>query len=869
MRAFLPLSLALIFCSALTAASARTTDPFLVDEKNWAPDFSLYNDDINPTEAERFVAFSRLDEAFASCGKGAPSRARTRVAPSDGFCVFVERQDYASLTVGASCVGERFNVGGKSFERGLGTHANSVLRCVAPEPIVAFRAFVGLNGGLGGGSVAFSVVDDSTDAEPVWRSETLKTGDAAVAVDARFKRPTRSFSLLASTTEDGPEFDQANWLNPIAVGESGREYALDEAAISRMTLDLPFSFTLGGRSSRELLPTWEFSHTTTQDSRGRSVDVYQWSDPDTGLVLTAEARLSELFAAADWTLTIENKGKLVSPLLENVKPLDATFDFGVDFAPWIVGTLAGDTYDAGAWAPKDLALDVDGALEFAPHGGRSSNGAFPFWTITPRQTTKNERTDGFCFALGWSGQWKASFSRPKGKKSVLRVEAGMENFSSVVYPGDKFRMPRALVMPWNGTRAKAQVLFRRMLMNDYAPRIEDKPIRLDVVAQCFDRYYRKRAGWEKIDAQLESARALKEIGGTAYWFDAAWFPVGFPNGVGNWFSDPDNFPNGVEELGNALKELDLNFVLWFEPERVAPNTEFATKYPQFVFGGDKGGLFKLNERQARKFLADLLIKRIRDFNVDVFRIDFNMDPLWVWRQADAPNRQGVTEARYVEGLYELWDTILASKPGLWIDNCASGGRRIDLETISRAVPLWRSDTCCTPGHPEWEQAHTMGIAQFLPLFSCCAWSSDPYTFRSASNPGAILQYDFLDPTYDRARASASVAEAKRYQKFWYGDFYPLTSSPVGKESTVAWQLHRPDLNAGLIYVFRQTESRYPVVEIEPRAIDPDAEYWTRVKYGYEDVEKTLMTGKELIEYNAVLKEKGSAVVVEYWLKQEK
>jgi alpha-galactosidase len=30
-------------------------------------------------------------------------------------------------------------------------------------------------------------------------------------------------------------------------------------------------------------------------------------------------------------------------------------------------------------------------------------------------------------------------------------------------------------------------------------------------------------------------------------------------------------------------------------------------------------------------------------------------------------------------------------PQLRIDSCASGGRRNDLETMRRAVPLWRSD----------------------------------------------------------------------------------------------------------------------------------------------------------------------------------
>ena len=65
----------------------------------------------------------------------------------------------------------------------------------------------------------------------------------------------------------------------------------------------------------------------------------------------------------------------------------------------------------------------------------------------------------------------------------------------------------------------------------------------------------------------------------------------------------------------------------------------------------------------------------------MYRNDFNLDPLGFWRGADAPDRQGITEIRYVEGQYAIWDELLRRGiPGCAIDNCASGGRRIDLET---------------------------------------------------------------------------------------------------------------------------------------------------------------------------------------------
>ena len=51
----------------------------------------------------------------------------------------------------------------------------------------------------------------------------------------------------------------------------------------------------------------------------------------------------------------------------------------------------------------------------------------------------------------------------------------------------------------------------------------------------------------------------------------------------------------------------------------------------------------------------------------------------------------MNENLHVQGYLQYWDDLLARNPGLWIDSCASGGRRNDLETMRRAVPLHYSD----------------------------------------------------------------------------------------------------------------------------------------------------------------------------------
>ncbi len=142
----------------------------------------------------------------------------------------------------------------------------------------------------------------------------------------------------------------------------------------------------------------------------------------------------------------------------------------------------------------------------------------------------------------------------------------------------------------------------------------------------------------------------------------------------------------------------MKFLVWFEPERVSRGTYLAKEHPEWVISpaGDGSGLFNLGTPAAREFMTKYLVEVIKQYKMDWLRIDYNIDPLGFWQFLDKkdPDRVGMAEIRYIEGLYRMWDDLRAAYPQLAIDDCASGGRRIDLETMSRSTPLWRSDNTC-------------------------------------------------------------------------------------------------------------------------------------------------------------------------------
>lgn len=769
----------------------------------------------------------------------------------------VLRQDHSVLHFGQSCIDTPIVIGSKSFEHGLGTHANSEIVAAIPSGAKSFHAEIGIdnnfNTGGKSGSAVFSIAIDGKEA---FKSGVLTGGGEPVTVDVSIPNGAKELLLKTDTTPDGPACDQSDWADARFDMADGAARYLDtnQSQLLFHGTEVPFSFTYNGVSSHEFLSTWK-RDASSKSKDDRIVDTVRWTDPATGLSVVAEVTSYTRYPAVDWVLYFENTGAKDTPIIEDMQALDVRLRSGYAPSPATIHELEGDACAEASFTPKSRALAAGQRYTIAPTGGRpASISGFPFFNIQYGDS-------GVITAVGWTGQWAAQFDR--AETGPTRMRAGMELTHLLLHPGEKIRTPRIVMLAWKGDQQRAHNQWRRLLLFKYAPRLDGKVVQLPTALQTFDRY-RMRPGWATEAGQVQAAKTGHELGCNTYWFDAAWFPGDFPDGVGNWFAKPQEFPNGLKPVGDVCRDNGMRFVLWFEPERVAPNTQIAKEQPQFVLGDGNGGLFNLGDPAARRWLTDLLSKRITEYGVTFYRNDFNMDPLSFWRKNDAPDRQGMTEIRYVEGLYTMWDELRATHPGLLIDNCSSGGRRIDIEMCSRSVPLWRSDTSCFPGHPEWNQLQSSALSQYVPLHTACVWAPVTTEVRSASTGGTLCQFAYLDENFPMDRAKALVEEAKVNQPYWYGDFYPLTSPATAPDNFVAFQLHRPDLDAGIVLAFRHTKCRLIGAILGINAVQPDAHY--TVEFIDESLTRTqqTMTGQDLATNLALrIPNPGESLLVRY------
>jgi alpha-galactosidase len=635
----------------------------------------------------------------------------------------------------------------------------------------------------------------------------------------------------------------------------------------------PFSFSYGGKSSRDLLPGWKREAEGVTTTLAGTKQTLRWTDPDTGLRLTAEVTSFKDSPAVEWILRFENAGARDTPILADVQALDLALGTTPRDHALELHQIAGSSATRNDFVPSKKTILPGSGERFASRGGRSSDGAFPFFTLCFGD-------ENLIAAIGWTGQWSASIDRDS--TGPARVRAGMELTHLTLHPGESIRTPRILLLSHRGDRIEAQNLFRRLILAHYAPRIDGQLPRAAIGAQSFNLLYLHRISgyWATEAGQIQAAHVNQKMGADTLWMDAGWFPGFFPNGAGNWLPRPDDFPQGLKPVGDACHRLGLRFLLWYEPERVAVDTVIANEHPEFVLGGKKGGLFNLGDAKARRWMTDLLDRQIEEFGLDCYRQDFNMDPLPFWRANDAPDRQGITEIRHIEGLYAMWDELRSKHPQLYIDNCASGGRRIDLETISRAIVQTRSDTEGVPGRADWEQSQTWGLNLYYPLSSAFTWDLSSYDFRSYAAAGLLGEWDVLSPQFPIETVRTALAEARENQPYFTGDYFPLTPWTMAPDQWMAYQFHRADLDAGIVLAFRHAQSPWArfwakvpafrhaqnpraTFRAKLRGLDPRGSYQvTFIGDDYKPVSR-IMSGETLADLELRLEKPRSSLLVRY------
>lgn len=630
-------------------------------------------------------------------------------------------------------------------------------------------------------------------------------------------------SALATPTVSPEEQQQKDqWVEQNLLSESG---------------SVPFSFICAGRPSGSLLPSWERKVTRTQLDNHRTQHVITWTDPKSGLEARCQAVDYDDFPVIEWTLYLKNAGQADTPILSDIQGLDASFQREGE-EPFVLRTTRGDDCSPASYQPVIINLGDGARQKFSPAGGRPTTGAYPYFNLA-------WSGGGVIAALGWPGQWAASFTCDK---QTLRMRGGQELTHLTLWPGEEIRAPLIALLFWRGDDVvRAQNLWRRWFMAHNIPHPNNKPP-APLAHVCCEGFFNFTNGIPEMRLWVESfAKAGIKL--DYCWRDAGWYPCrGSWVNTGTWEPDPVRFPNGFKPFSDWLHARGLKFIVWFEPERVTAGSWLAKRHAEWVLGGSKGGLLNLGHPDAWKWLVGHIDKLITDEGIDLYRQDFNIDPLNFWRGNDAPDRQGITENRHVQGYLAFWDELQRRHPGMLIDSCASGGRRNDLETLRRAVPLLRSDYQGGPDTALGNQGHTFGISSWIPYYGSGVYATDKYSTRSYFMPAFSLGVDARGNA-DWAGAKRDYDECRRMADYMLDDFYPLTPYNLDKKEWIAWQFNQPETGEGVVQAFCRPDCPDSTMKLKLHDLDPRAAYRLT---DFDKPEPITLAGRELMEEGLTL-----------------
>ncbi len=585
-----------------------------------------------------------------------------------------------------------------------------------------------------------------------------------------------------------------------------------------------FSFKYNGVSSNELLKIWD---RTFKVSPCGDITKYvtEYTDPETKFTCITEIKKYKDFPNYWWSIKFANRGDRKSYILSEVKSIDyellATFGCGVNHS-------LGSNF-----SPLDfqsVTEPIKDKIHIANTGGRSSESAFPYFRV------ENDNS-GYLIAMGWTGQWYCDFTETQ---KGLKCEGGIETFDSILYPGEEIKMPSINIMAYEGSIEKAHNIWREFIRRFNSP--GGNGFRVPV---SFTGY-----------GAMDTNRHIKAIdfiadnnmGCDLYWIEGNWY--GEPEGAcmtgwdtgweeqrGNWYENPAAHPQGFGPIIDEIHKKGIKFNLWFELQSARPNTDWAKKYENwYIKKIVKDGKiidavdwrFNIADDEACDFLIDYLDNKIEAWKMDWYREDFNTNPLPYWQYMDTldSERVGMTEVKSVNNFWRFWDTIQEKNPTLIIDNCASGGRRLDIEMIGRGVSLWQSDYQCYHKIDNMGvQSQNMSLHWWLPYHTGGKVpTDDKYGFRSCMSTGMVLDYILYNwQTFDELEGSVDfvkrmIEEFREIEDAFYGDYFVHSFAGIDNKGWNVYEMVKDD--KGFVMAFRGDKSICSEISINLKGVDP-------------------------------------------------
>lgn len=466
---------------------------------------------------------------------------------------------------------------------------------------------------------------------------------------------------------------------------------------------------------------------------------------------------------------------------------------------------------------------LNGEVKIETHKGRSSKSQHPWFALVA------ENGQVLSGSVAWSGNWVCRFEPLLN--GGYRLSGGLHEweFATALAMGQSLETPHVILVVGRDLNHISQQ-YARVGRQHWYPH--------NALSDTLPVEWNHWWSYEDVDINeevfLKNVEVAASLGVEICTLDAGWFGEGpeWHLERGDWHKvNRERFPSGIRALSDATHANGMKFGFWCEIEGLGAKADLATLRPDFpALRKDKPlGYVCFGNPAVQEWAFETLSQIIRDYDCDWIKLDFNVDPESGCDRTDHGHALDEGLFAHYSGYYAVLERIRAAFPHVVLENCSSGGLRIDLGILRHTHLTFLSD-------PDWPVHHLQvfwGATMMLAADACLHWS-----FSEWRGEGRPSQQNFnpRDPTlkphqldyYTRMamlgafglsqklpELPAWVAERLAYHIRLYkqhirhfvreADLYRLTEQPRRSgegERWSAFQYSLPDKSQHLLFVFR-------------------------------------------------------------------
>lgn len=206
----------------------------------------------------------------------------------------------------------------------------------------------------------------------------------------------------------------------------------------------------------------------------------------------------------------------------------------------------------------------------------------------------------------------------------------------------------------------------------------------------FNDYMNCLFGNPTTEKELPLIKKAAEAGCEYFCIDSGWYSEGYWwDGVGEWLPCEKRFPGGFKKLIDTIREYGMIPGVWLELEvmgikcgkaNTVPDDWYFMRHGKRVYDRSRYQLDFRNP-QVIEHATEVIERLVNDYGIGYIKMDYNIEPgigtdLYADSAGDGLLQHNRAYLQWLDGIFKKY-------PDLIIENCSSGGLRMDYAMLSR------------------------------------------------------------------------------------------------------------------------------------------------------------------------------------------